>query len=248
MTQRTLTLELPCPEGWPYRELISRHGLRYYELTEEFVLPSYNEHFWKNINPDTIGCCMFLRGAGCHIIPTGSSITLKDQEKRDLYNFIKVEERKLKREELMLFDRLNGKTEKVSLPSYTCCWSSYDDFKTKADLMFSQSRLYVLCPEEIDKQIKNKKEQIAALANTKCELIYDIVNAASENGETQNFSLYYIEVCAPDARNRQKSWFETSKILAESLRGPMHELNIPESFSRNPDAYFISSPSKGRFY
>lgn len=248
MPIQNITLELPAPESWPYKEYISRLGLRYYELAEEVTVPSYNEYFWKNINPDTVGCCIFLQRAGIHILPSGSSINLNEADKRVIYNCIKVEERRLQKEHLYLFDRLSGKTENLCLPSYTCYWPSFEVFKKDSPEMFSKGRIYLLCPEKIDEQIRNKKEKISSLANAKCELIYDTVSAASEDGSTQTFSLYYIEVCAPAAELREKAWLETSKVLAESLKGQNNELKVPESFSRNPDAFFVSSPDKGRLY
>ena len=240
------SLELPHVDAWPFRQVKSSNGIQYYQCVEEVALPEYSDKYWRLFTERNIAVATFLWNAGCHCIPCPANTVTDKQKLQSDWNFIKVEERRIRKSGLDTQDIFSGETIKIKSTTYQCPWANIDEFEASLNQQAKTDRMYCLIPQELEALRNKMKETVGKIKNIEVRGIYDIIYAESGDGAEHSFALICIEVSAPADRARQEAWIQATKTLERLLRESGHgkQFQVPQVFAGPATAKSIGSDSE----
>lgn len=233
-----LSLSLPHGDAWPFKQLLSPSNVRYYLPTDEVHLPDYSERFWLGFNGNTMALATLLWNKGCHPLSVQPIEPADRQSLQSTWNFIKVEERKIRKAGLSLSDVVTGDTEVYQDTAYQCPWANFDAFEKEMNTAIQSERMYVLVPQKLESSIEKMKETVSSCKNSSLCVVYDTVTAESGEGSGQTFSVLRLDISAPADKARREAWISATRGLA-GLFLEKHNatpMQVPEFFRRDSSA------------
>lgn len=215
----SFSTDIPHPHAWPYLRAYSAGSVVYYQMSDEAVLPVYDERFWSLVGRNIKVLGHLLVENDCHFVPQSEGQFLSRSELKEAWNALKGEEKIVRKSGLTLTNFETGEQIQFKNAEYRVPWPTFEDFESDIKPKLQVGCIYMLIPQKLENVSIKLKEKSYSTEYTKIEALYDILWATDSEGQEQQFSLFCATVDCPTEQERAEEWRNLTNSVYGLLAG-----------------------------